>query len=153
MKRFLILPLTLCLCLGMVACTHVEDINGEQETGLATLTEDQLTAKTPNYNATFSVYSEGGESSSLKVKKFSGVNVLDSVRIKEGTSSVTFTASTELSAGNLSVYVYRDGRILGTLSLCQGATLTLQDPEAGEYELRVAGESAEFLVTYSIEVK
>ena len=153
MKRYLTLALTLLLCLGFVACSHIEDVNGEADTGLATLTDAELTAKSPSYSATVTIHSEADGQHTLKVKKFSGMNVLDSVRVKEGTSSVTFTASTELSAGNLSVYVYRDGRILGTLSLCQGATLTLQDPEAGEYELRVAGESAEFTVTYSIEVK
>lgn len=153
MKRYLIVALTLILCVGFVACSHIEDTNGETETGLATLTNTELTAKAPSYTTTVSVRSEVNGQSTLKVKKFSGMNVLDSVRVKEGTNSVTFTASTELMSGNFYVFVYKDGKILGDLSLCQGATLKLESPEAGEYQLRIAGESAEFLVTYSIEVK
>ena len=153
MKRYLIVALTLILCVGFVACSHIEDTNGETETGLATLTNTELTAKAPSYTTTVSVRSEVNGQSTLKVKKFSGVDRLDSVRVKEGAASVNFTVSTTLTSGNLYVYVYKDGKILGDLSLCKGATLKLESPAAGEYELRIAGESAEFTVSYSIDVK
>lgn len=153
MKRYAIFGLIMVLCLSLAACSHIEDANGEQDTALATLTDAELTAKAPSSGTTVSVRSEVNGQDTLKVKKFSGVDVLDSVRVKEGTARVTFTVSTALTSGNLYVYVYKDGKILGNLSICEGATLALESPAAGEYELRVAGESAEFTVTYSVEVK
>ncbi len=153
MKRYAIFGLILILCLSLVACSHIEDANGEADTALATLTDADLTAKAPSSSTNVSVRSEVNGQNTLKVKKFSGVDVLDSVRVKEGTASVTFTVSTALSAGNLYVYVYKDGKILGNLSICEGATLKIESPAAGEYELRIAGESAEFTVTYSVEAK
>ncbi len=153
MKRYVTLALTLVLCLSLAACSHVQDVNGRSDTALATLTDAELTAKTPSSTSTVSVYSETDGQNTLRVKKFSGVDVLDSVRVKEGAASVTFTVSTTLTSGNFYVFVYKDGKILGDLSLCEGATLRLEAPAAGEYELRIAGESAEFSVSYSIEVK
>ena len=42
MKRILILAMALLLCVGFVACGQIEDANGEEETGLAVITKDEL---------------------------------------------------------------------------------------------------------------
>lgn len=148
MKHYWIFGLALVLCLGLVACGQIEDTNGEQETGLATITKQELLGGM-GLSTIGSFRSEANGTIEYSVKKFSGVEVFETVRVKEG-QSVTFDVESTLESGNLYIYVRKDGKIVGDLSIGKGASLTLESPQPGEYELCLAGESASFKLTVEI---
>ena len=152
MKRFLMVALALVLCLGFSACGQIEDANGEEDTALATLDKQALLAQMPSSFEMGSVRTTKDGVTQWSIRKFSGVKVLETCTVAKGARSVEFAVGSELEQGNLYVYVYKDGAIVSDLSIGKGSSLTIEFPAAGEYELRVAGESAAFSMTYSITV-
>lgn len=150
MKRYLCIGLLLIVCLSMVACMqHVEDTNGADDHSLTTITKEQLLGSSSAIK-TISVRSEANGKIEYSVDKFTGVEKVEEVRVKDGTDSITFAVNTTLTEGNMYVYVRRDGQIVGELAIGKNDALTLEKPAPGKYELCIAGESANFEMVIDI---
>ena len=149
MKRYLCIGLLLVVCLSMVACGQIEDTNGADDFSLVTITQKDLVGGGFSSKAMTARFDVNGKIE-YSVGKFSGVEVVEEVRVKQGASSVTFAVNTTLESGNLYVYVRHDGQIVGELAIGQNDTLTLENPPAGKYELCTAGESAKFKLVIEI---
>ena len=153
MKRILILGIALMLCVGLVGCgRQVKDKNGESETGLSSLTDQELLKSNPKSVSVGSVKNQENGKTTWTVKKFSGVEIVDTARVQEGAKSVAFVADCVREKGNLQLYVCKDGELIGTVSIGQGASLTIKNPKPGKYELRMAGESAAFDLSATVTV-
>lgn len=151
MKRYLCIGLILLLCLGLVACDQIEDTNGEEDPSLAVLTEQDLLK---GYNSSVMVgfiSTKINDKLTCKANQFSGVKELESIRATNGTQSLTFDVQSTLGSGNLRIYVRSDGRIVGDFEVGKRDTLTIEQPAPGEYELCIAGESASFEITATIQ--
>ncbi len=149
MKRYLCIGLLLVLCLGMVACGQIEDTNGADDYSLVTITQKDLVGGGFSTKTMTTRLDINGKIE-YSVGKFSGVEKIEEVRVKDGASRVTFAVNTTLESGNLYVYVRHDGQIVGELAIGQDDTLTLENPPAGKYELCTAGESAKFKMVIEI---
>ena len=153
MKRIFAIMMILLLCLGLVACGQIADENGDQDTSLATLTREELVASNPTSVETGSVKNSVDGKMTWKVKKFSGVKLLESIEMQEGAQSLVVSADSTLEKGNLYMFVCRDGEIIGAVATGMGAKLTIKNPKAGKYELRAAGESAAFELSARMSVE
>ena len=151
MKRYLIIGLLLTVCLSMVACNvqHIEDTNGADDYSLTTITKEQLLGVSSSVKF-LSVHSQVNDKIEYSVDKFTGVEMVEEVRAKSGTRSVRFAVKTTLEEGNMYVYVRHNGEIVGELTIGQDDVLVLENPEAGKYELCIAGESAKFKMVIQI---
>ena len=153
MKKYICICLLLVLCTGLVACGQLEDTNGEQETGLATLTKEELVATFTGSSTIGTFHSKAGDTLSYKALKLSGVVVLDSIKVTDQTSKLTVSVQSQLERGNLCIYLRCDGKILGQFTPGQSDSLTLEQPTPGQYELCVAGESAKFELSATIQAE
>ena len=150
MKRILILAMALLLCTGLVACGQIEDANGEEETGLAVITKDELLESNSSSKVGY-VRTQINNTLTLKVNQFSGVEAVDSISVSNGTERLTFSVQSTLNSGNLYIYVRHDGRIVGEFTPGQKDSLTLEQPAPGKYELCIAGESASFELSATMQ--
>ena len=150
MKRFWIFGLILILCLGLASCTQIEDNNGEDDFSLAVLTNKDLLKSASSSSKVGFVRSQINDKLTVKVSRFSGVEVLESISADQNTGSITFSVQSTLGSGNLYVYVRHDGQIVGDFEIGKSDSLTIKQPAQGKYELCVAGESASYELSASI---
>ncbi len=150
MKRYLCIGLLLVVCLSMVACGQIEDTNGADDYSLATLTKEDLLKKVSSSSQAGFLHTQLNDKHTYKVTKFSGVEVLEEIHVKQNAKQLTISASSTLNSGNLYVYVRCDGVIVGDFAIGQNDTVTLENPPSGDYELCIAGESASFELSVTI---
>ena len=147
-KRFLFI-LTLVLC-GVLLCScmsHIEDTNGEDDSSLCSLTDKDIIDGTSTLKQG-SVSSKRNDRGEMKVNKFSGVETVDSINVRDAAETVTFTATVE--SGNFRAVIVKDGEIFAELKTDgEKDSITLTEP--GKYELKIAGESASFEIEYKIK--
>ena len=144
MKRYWIIGLILAMCLGLAACGQIEDTNGQDDYSLAKLTNEDLLKGASSSTQVGFLHTQINDSHTFKVNKFSGVEVLESIRATEGTKSITFLVECTRNSGNLYVYVRCDGQIVGDFEIGEKDEFVLENPAPGKYELCVAGESASY---------
>lgn len=150
MKRYLCIGLLLIVCLSMVACMqHIEDTNGADDYSLTTITKEQLLGNASAISV-LSVRTEVNDKIKYSVGKFTGVEQVEEVRVKDDADSITFAVNTTLEEGNMYVYVRHDGQIVGELAIGKDDALTIEKPVPGKYELCIAGESAKFKMVIQI---
>ena len=157
-----LMMLSFCSCSAFFGETNqtIEDKNGD-DTSLAVLGEKELTAEFPeSYCLVAGVSTSGGTSykeetfhdgdiaEAYASSPFSGVGI---IQLTYGKSDkVRFTVNAKLSAGNLKVYLFclTDLTIVHEFKIGEKSSYLLENAKDKEFELRVAGESAE----YEIEV-
>lgn len=157
-----LMVLSLCSCSALFGETNrtIEDKNGD-DTSLAVLSEEELTAEFPeSYCLIAGVSTSGGTSykedtfhdgdvaEAYASSPFSGVGI---IQLTYGKSDkVNFTVNAKLTSGNLKVYLFclTDLTIVHEFKIGEKSSYLLENAKDKEYELRVAGESAE----YEIEV-
>lgn len=86
----------------------------------------------------------------MKVKKFSGVELLDSIYVKN--KKLTIKLSSEVKSGNFKIVVIKDDEIIKVLNINEANQEFVIENANGEYLLKVAGESANFSIDYEINV-
>lgn len=150
MKRYWTIGLVLVLCLGLVCCGQIEDTNGDADASLAVLTKQDLLDSNSSSKVGF-VRTKLNDTITLKVNQFSGVEAVESVRTTQSTERLTFSVQSTLQSGNLYVYVRCDGQIIGDFEIGQSDSLMIEQPAPGKYELCIAGESASFDLTATIQ--
>lgn len=171
MKKFITSVLLLLVVICMSGCSliysklkyDVKDMNGD-DTSLAVFTDDDICDELPDNYCLNSIRESEGDSSysdedyedfdmdtvTLMAKSsFSGVGV---VQVTYGKSdTITFSVTSKLTEGNLRIVLfdYTNLTVLYDFEVGTTDSFTLTDASEGEYEVRVAGESAIFDITAS----
>lgn len=147
-KLFKIFPLIFAAALLFCSCgamAHIADTNGDEDFSLCEITDEQLTAKDPQYVRELSSITQNNNTIKFSVKKMSGVDIVYSFKAdNKHTYSVTVTPS--LTSGNLYLYWYHDGEIVQKAAVDEAGVYSACFDESGIYQLRAAAESAEFSV-------
>lgn len=147
MRKLLIIFLFLVIGIMLVACSHREDTNGESDTSLTTLTEADIVngASSLSSGRTESKRNDRGE---IKINKFSEVQVIDSINVRDASEMLTYKITHE--SGNLRVVLVKDGEVYSDLVI-DGNDNSITLTESGKYDLKIAGESAKFEMEYKIK--
>lgn len=144
-KKPLIYLLSICTLAscGFSNLTHIEDTNGEEDTSLCSLTEDDLLDKHPHALFNMSSTSSNNNKTTFKCNVFSGVSDIASYTIKEETS---FTVTSLIEEGNGDFFIYQDCKRIQTIGFPYDGTI-LVNSVAGKIHFRIAGESAKMNIT------
>lgn len=146
MKRAFVVLSVIAFLLSLVSCmSHIEDDNGD-DTSLCTLTERDIIECTSSLSYK-SVKNKTNDKGNVRVDKFSGVQVVDSITVKEENKIVT--CSVNITSGNLRVVIVRDGEIFADIKT-DGEESSVALTRSGRYTLKIAGESACFDLEYEI---
>lgn len=171
MKSILVFIMSLFLVIHFSGCTllidkmslEIEDQNGD-DISLAVLSDEDICADLVNSYCAMSTQSYVGENSfpeenlythdrdkveATAKTPFSGVGI---VQITYGKSdTIVFTVTSQLTSGNLRIVLldYDNLTILHDFAVNTTDTFTLTNANGGEYDLRIAGESAEFSLSVS----
>ena len=139
---YLLSILSLASC-GFDNLTHIEDTNGEEDTSLCSLTEEDLLEKNPHALFNMSSTSSNNNKTTFKCNIFSGVSDIITYTIKEATS---FTITSSLESGNGDFLIYQDGIRIQNIGFPYDDTI-LVNSVTGKIHFRIAGESAKMNIT------
>ena len=133
----------------------IPDENGEADFSLAVITDSDICAKSPRFSCKiFGIgIDEDAENADDSAKitaeakdSFSGVAVLQKTFCEA--DRVTFMVKCERVSGNLRVVLLDESRsIVHDFTIGESSVFTVENASGKSFELRVAGESAEFTVT------
>ena len=139
---YLLSILSLASC-GFDNLTHIEDTNGEEDTSLCSLTEEDLLKKNPHALFNMSSTSSNNTKTTFKCNIFSGVSDIASYTIN-GTES--FTVTSLIEEGNGDFFIYQDCKRIQTIGFPYDGTI-LVNSVAGKIHFRIAGELAKMNIT------
>lgn len=143
----LLLLLSISLLTFSSCMSHIEDTNGEDDHSLCSLTDEDM-VDGGSYLQQGSTRSEINGKVKIRINKFSGVNTIESIRIRGEAKKLTLTATVE--SGNFRLFIVKDGEIFADLK-ADGTQDSVTFSDNGEYHLRIAGESAHIEIAYEIE--
>ena len=159
---------SLCSCSLLINKFKVEtkDLNGEDNFSLAVLTDEDICAENNVcYCVLFGLNASGSKSfenedylhdgdtvEASAATPLSGVSLL---QLTYGTSeTITFTVECARTKGNVRIVLLDENLdIIHDFSVTEKSSYTVNNAKGKEFEIRVAGESAEFNVTISREFK
>lgn len=143
--RFVFAVFSLLLIMTLAAsCSSlmIKDTNGDGDTSLATLTDEDILNGYSSVSVN-SIKTTSNGVTKLSVRQFSGVQTVGKIKSGEGT---VFNASVKLNSGNLEVVLVKDGEIAYRIPVNEETEIILDQNSV--YELKIAGESADFSIEY-----
>lgn len=139
MRKVYKLIITLFICIFLTGCfgSHIEDLNGETDYSLSTLTQNDLIGGTKTSIIAGNLTTSTNNKFKQKVKKMSGVS-----QLFELDSNDTYTIEFNVTSGNGLVGIICDDEIIEVVEANSKITITV--PSKKDYEVKIAGESCEF---------
>ncbi|MCI5745444.1 MAG: hypothetical protein MR270_04095 [Erysipelotrichaceae bacterium] len=145
LKKYLfgfIMMILLVSC-GFNNLSHIEDINGEENTTLNTLTNDDLLSNTPHALFNMSVRNSVNNKTKFSCDKFSGVSDLVEYTI---TKETTFKVNAKILKGNGDIFVYQKQKRVQDINFPYDGNIIINNV-TGKISFRIAGESAKLEIT------
>ena len=149
MKKIICALLLCCTLLSFAGCAMIsyEDTNGDEDFTLQTLTEEDI-LDGGNSSEMLSSHVTVNNKSTYKAKSLSGVKVLYEKKLREET--ITFSLSSTVSKGNARLVLASEDAILHEFDLNKADQSFTLENFTGRVFLRLAGESAEYSVSFSV---
>ena len=162
MKKIIILTVVLMMVVSLFGCKPIEDLNGENDKSLATITDERLagsisgsismgSSRKSGSPSTHRFENSGGFSDGdydydnieYSFKSFNGTHKAMITYLKAGqTMSVSF--SSNISKGNFAaVLLSPEKKILKKFEADEDSTFSFTADTTGDYLLVIAGESCE----------
>ena len=136
----------------LTGCSHIADENGEENISLVHITQDMMIRDSYGSTSTGSCNSSMSTSnyikSTLKINKFSGVDDLEEFEIY---TSTNFKYEYKVFSGNFGMILLKDDQFYCDLvnEMHEFSDSIVLTP--GEYEIVIAGETAKFEISFTIE--
>ena len=156
--------LSLCSCSLLISKFKVEtkDLNGEDDFSLAVLTDEDICAEdNVCYCVVFGLNASGSKSYADEdylhdgdIVKASATTPLSGVSLLQLTygteETITFTVECDRTKGNVRIVLLDENLdIIHDFSVTEKSSYTVNNAKGKEFEIRVAGESAEFTINVS----
>lgn len=125
---------------GINNLKHIEDINGEDNYSLNTLTEKDILSKNPHALFVKSLRTEKNKKIKFSCEKFSGVSDITSYNLEEDKEYI-FIVNATINKGNGEIFIYKDGKKVASIDWRLNQEIKLENIN-GKIYFRIAGESA-----------
>ena len=148
MKKLLIFILTAFVLFSLTGCSHIEDTNGMDDPSPVTLTDADFLKGHNSGITSMSVSKTVNEMTSLSVKKFSGITIMEK-KIRASGEDIEIKTDTALAEGNLRICVVRNNEeIVAEIDINGNSELCIENAN-GVYTIVTGGENANFAFTYT----
>lgn len=149
MKKFLALILGLVLLVSLAGCDFAsyEDTNGDSDYTLQHITEEDIISGT-GFITVGTLTTTVNNTTTCKAQKLSGVTEIYSATLKE--KDLTITLSNKIIKGNAQLSLVVNDEIVHTFALNSEETFSIENV-SGSVDLKVAGEEAQYEITYTID--
>lgn len=128
---------------------HIEDINGPDVYKLQEIRDSNIIARDIGSKGLQTVTNNINNTSEYKSDKYTGVDEIYGVNIKGNRIDITLT-NLQVHSGNFKAVVLHNDEIVHEFKNNEMMeTFTLKNPD-GYVAIRIAGESADFYLTYDI---
>ena len=150
MKKFITIILATVLVLSLAGCKFVtyEDTNGDEDFSLQTLTEADITSNANICSQTMSTKSMINNVTTYTAKEMSGVIKLYETSLQNQDFEIQL--SSEVSKGNARLVLVIANTIVHDFMLNEKEQTFSIKNFSGKIRLKLAGESAEYKITYTI---
>lgn len=150
MKKFIAILLATVLVLSLAGCKFVtyEDTNGDEDFSLQTLTEADITSNITTYSQKMGTKTMINNEISYSAKSMSGIIRIYEANLRDGNSEIQ--VSSKVSKGNARLVLMVGNEIVHDFDLNKDNQVYTLENCTGQVCLRLAGESAEFKVTCTI---
>lgn len=147
-----------------IGSSHIEDINGTEDSSLAVITREDFITVNNHYKATLTSGSQTGEQTnvsgrledcdytrcSLSAKKTSGIHTLQATQTDA--NSITLHIESTLSSGNMEIIVVIDGEYDQHIPVNSKQSIVLEDVAEKLVLVKAAAESAEMNIVVEREI-
>lgn len=142
MKKILLIILSLLFLesCGWNNLNHIEDVNGDDNYSLNTLTEKDVLSKNPHALFFKSRTTEINKKFKFSCEKFSGVSDITSYNLKNDKKYI-FIVNATINKGNGEIFIYKDGKRVASIDWSLNQEIELENFN-GKISFRIAGESA-----------
>ncbi|MFR7880699.1 MAG: hypothetical protein ACLU5J_03890 [Christensenellales bacterium] len=141
-KKLWLVCFILSIVLTLTSCAaQIEDTNGTDNYDLNTLTDEDF-FKQSNVTKFGSVTSKINNQATLKVKKMSGVEVLDKINVSSG--NLTIHTNLKITAGNIKLVLIYNDEIIKEFKINEEDSYT--GIVNGVYYLKNSNRIGEFLI-------
>lgn len=137
---------------------QIEDMNGPEDTSLASITFEELVSSKSHYVGTHFYHSEDGgqtqadnifedvdyDRCNIRCKQISGIYILHAT--KTDTNSMTLTVDSTCTSGNMEIIITIDGEYYQHVTTGSQQTISLDDIAGKLVLVKVGAESAEIQV-------
>lgn len=150
MKKFITILLVAVLVLSLAGCKFVtyEDTNGAEDFSLQTLTEADITSNANTCSQITSTKSVINNVTTCTAKEMSGV--IKPYETKLRNQDFEIQVSSEVSKGNARLVLIVDNTIVHDFMLNEKEQTFSLKKYSGNIRLKLAGESAKYKITYTI---
>ncbi len=148
-KHFYLLIVMVVLLFSLCSCKHIEDTNGPDDYHLTTITDEKICSNNSSVIKVGSSESTLGDSGYFKVNKMSGVENLRTIKVNN--QNVEIILSSEVYEGNVRIVLINNKEIINDFELNVSQRINL-DNVSGVYYLKVAAESGNFKINYTVTV-
>lgn len=150
MKKINLVILCLIFIVTLSSCSrHIADTNGNDDFSLTTISTQNI-VESNNCVKSGAVKIQKGTSTSVKAKKFSGVETLHTFQLNS--SSLHMVVDARVNSGNLRLLLCNKHDVLDEIAINSGKQEVNIPVTADTVYLKVAGESANFAVNFDYEV-
>ncbi len=174
MMKILLVLICICVLISLCSCTllinkfkvETKDLNGEDDFSLAVLTDEDICAEdNVCYCVGFGLSASGSKSyadedylhdgDTVEASAYTPLSGVSLLQLTYGTSeTITFTVECDRTKGNVRIVLLDENLdIIHDFSVTEKSSYTVNNAKGKEFEIRVAGESAEFAVNVSREFK
>jgi len=147
-----IVRVLICILLlgSLVGCMkQIEDTNGDEDFSIVSISDEKICSNVNSYVAFNSYSVENDGFKTVSIKTFSGVDTVDKTVVFN--QSLTYNIDLTVKKGNFRLILIKDREIIWEFPLNESSSYTVNNG-SGIYELKIAGESAEFSINFSIEI-
>ncbi len=137
-KQLIILLLIMPMLLVLSSCSHIDDLNGEDDYTLATLTDEDIINKN-NSVSSFSIGSASKNEYAYVIKKISGVKEIKSLKVNN--NQLVIYTDLKVSKGNCKLVLIKDKKIIKEFKINENDNFVTS--ENGTYIIKLAAESAQ----------
>ncbi len=149
-KYVLLFPMMIVLLLCLCSCSQIEDTNGEDNYQLQTISDERIISGKGSTVKVGSVSTTINNKGTYKVKKFSGVETIFSI---DGSNNrITLTIISEIKSGNFKIVLVNEKQIVKVFDLNCTQSVTIENA-TGRFDLKIAGESANFSIEYEKNIE
>lgn len=142
MKKIITIIFIIFLSFTLTSCSHIEDTNGEDDYSLQTITEEEIVGNSYSSIKVGKFTTQNGRTIKQSVKKFSGIENIQSFKTTKG--FISFTVSITVSSGNFMVVLVQEGKIIHKFLNNQENQKFTVPENTGKVSVIVAGESANY---------
>lgn len=129
---------------------QIEDTNGIDDYSILTISDKQIKEGPNSRFVKKSNWSTKDNVTTLKIEKFSGIFLLRTTKLT--TKTLTYNIESNIEKGNFRIVIVKDNEQIIDVPINSIERVTINNAD-GKYQIKAIGESAQFVMSFEINIE